>query len=163
MKPFDQIDTLEGVRALDAPVRGLNALSRVVSAPRRLRSVLAGEPFGHSAHPMLVQVPIGAWVSAGWLDCLPGQRTPLPCSPGSGSPVRCRRSPPDSSTTPTWTGDSAESPSSTSPPTSSHWRARSSRYANASPVASAAANGSGSWAPPPSPPAVYSAATSHTH
>jgi uncharacterized membrane protein len=71
MKPFDQIDTLEGVRALDAPVRGLNALSRVVSAPRRLRSVLAGEPFGHSAHPMLVQVPIGAWVSAGWLDCLP--------------------------------------------------------------------------------------------
>jgi len=71
MKPFDRIDRLERIRALDAPARGLRALSHLVSAPKGLRSVLAGEPFGHSAHPMLVQVPIGAWVSAGWLDCLP--------------------------------------------------------------------------------------------
>lgn len=71
MKPFDQIETLERIRVLDVPARGLNALSCAVSAPGRLRAVLAGEPFGHSAHPMLVQVPIGAWVSAGWLDCLP--------------------------------------------------------------------------------------------
>ena len=42
-----------------------------MSRPCRLRSVLAGEPLGHSAHPMLVQLPIGAWVCAGWLDCLP--------------------------------------------------------------------------------------------
>ncbi len=49
----------------------LDALSGVISRPDRLRAALAGEPFGHSAHPMLVQIPIGAWVSAGWLDCLP--------------------------------------------------------------------------------------------
>lgn len=71
MKPFDQIPALQRVTAVD-PVAGLlGTLSRTVSEPPRLRAVLAGEPFGHAAHPMLVQVPIGAWVSAGWLDCLP--------------------------------------------------------------------------------------------
>ena len=49
----------------------LDRLSAVVSAPPALRRVLAGEPFGHSAHPMLVQIPIGPWVSAGWLDRVP--------------------------------------------------------------------------------------------
>ena len=71
MKPFDQIDVLEQARALDPVAHRLDTLSRALYRPRRLRSVLAGEPFGHSAHPMLVQLPIGAWVSAGWLDCLP--------------------------------------------------------------------------------------------
>ena len=71
MRPFDQIPSLERVGALDAPAGVLDSLSAVVSKPPALRRVLAGEPFGHSAHPMLVQIPIGAWVSAGWLDCLP--------------------------------------------------------------------------------------------
>jgi uncharacterized membrane protein len=71
MRPFDQIPALERVTALDAPAGILNTISGVISAPEGLRRVLAGEPFGHSAHPMLVQIPIGAWVSAGSLDCLP--------------------------------------------------------------------------------------------
>jgi uncharacterized membrane protein len=71
MRPFDQIPALERVTSLDAPAGVLDALSGVVSKPDGLRRTLAGEPFGHSAHPMLVQIPIGAWVSAGWLDCLP--------------------------------------------------------------------------------------------
>jgi uncharacterized membrane protein len=71
MKPFDQIPRLERVTALDAPAGVLDTLSGVLYKPDALRRALAGEPFGHSAHPMLVQVPIGAWVSAGWLDCLP--------------------------------------------------------------------------------------------
>lgn len=71
MRPFDQIPALERVDVLDAPAGVLDTLSGIVSRPPALRRALAGEPFGHSAHPMLVQVPIGAWVSAGWLDCLP--------------------------------------------------------------------------------------------
>ncbi len=71
MRPFDQIPALERVTALDAPAGVLAALSGVISTPAGLRRTLAGEPFGHPAHPMLVQIPIGAWVSAGWLDCLP--------------------------------------------------------------------------------------------
>ena len=71
MKPFNQTDALRDARVLDPLADRLLTLSRAVARPRRLRSVLAGEPLGHSAHPMLVQLPIGAWVSAGWLDCLP--------------------------------------------------------------------------------------------
>ena len=55
MRPFDQIDILERAGSLDFLARRLDVLSHTVSRQRRLRSVLAGEPFGHSAHPMLVQ------------------------------------------------------------------------------------------------------------
>ena len=71
MRPFDQIPALESVIGLDASAGVLNTVSGVVSRPPALRRLLAGEPFGHSAHPLLVQIPIGAWGSAGWLDCLP--------------------------------------------------------------------------------------------
>ncbi len=71
MKPFDQISSLEQVSALDGPAKVLAAVSAAVRSRPRVAAALAGEPFGHSAHPMLVQIPIGAWVSAGWLDCLP--------------------------------------------------------------------------------------------
>ncbi|MFG2723370.1 Rieske 2Fe-2S domain-containing protein [Streptomyces sp. NPDC048416] len=36
------------------------------------RGVLQGRPIGHPLHPVLVQVPIGAWTSAAVLDLLPG-------------------------------------------------------------------------------------------
>jgi uncharacterized membrane protein len=71
MKPFDQIASLEQASTLDGPAQFLAAMSAAVRMRPRLAAMLAGEPFGHSAHPMLVQIPIGAWVSAGWLDCLP--------------------------------------------------------------------------------------------
>lgn len=71
MKPFDRIDQIGNLRVLDPFAWVLDRLSRTVSQPQRMRSVLAGRPLGHAAHPMLVQLPIGAWVSAGWLDCLP--------------------------------------------------------------------------------------------
>jgi uncharacterized membrane protein len=72
MRPFDQIPALGRLAPLDRPAGVLDAASGAASRPEGLRRVLAGEPFGHSAHPMLVQLPIGAWVSAGCLDCVPG-------------------------------------------------------------------------------------------
>ena len=71
MKPFDQIAALGRAAALEPAAAILDAGARAVAKSPGLRALLAGEPFGHSAHPMLVQIPIGAWVSAGWLDCLP--------------------------------------------------------------------------------------------
>ncbi|MFE6054928.1 Rieske 2Fe-2S domain-containing protein [Kitasatospora sp. NPDC056446] len=38
----------------------------------RLRDVLHGRPLGHPLHPALVQVPVGAWLSAAVLDVVPG-------------------------------------------------------------------------------------------
>ncbi len=72
MRPFTSIDALEGVSSLEAPAQRLTAVADAVTAWPPLRAALEGRPLGHSAHPMLVQVPIGAWVSAGWLDFMSG-------------------------------------------------------------------------------------------
>ncbi|MFL6119945.1 MAG: hypothetical protein ACJ73U_10060, partial [Actinophytocola sp.] len=42
--------------------------------PPRLRRALRGEWLGHPAHPIVVTVPIGAYVSAAVLDLFPGSR-----------------------------------------------------------------------------------------
>ncbi|MFJ3925543.1 Rieske 2Fe-2S domain-containing protein [Streptomyces sp. NPDC090022] len=49
-----------------------------------VRDVLHGRPFGHPAHPALVQVPIGTWLSAALLDLLPGQRRAAHVLVGAG-------------------------------------------------------------------------------
>ncbi|MEW2544246.1 Rieske (2Fe-2S) protein [Streptomyces sp. NPDC047002] len=68
------------VRALDAlgAAGGLDPLiTPVQKAVRalplgRARDVLHGRQTGHPLHPLLVQVPTGAWLSAAVLDALPG-------------------------------------------------------------------------------------------
>ncbi|MGW3818785.1 DUF2231 domain-containing protein [Streptomyces sp. NPDC005046] len=41
----------------------------------RARDLLRGRPLGHPVHPVLVQVPIGCWLSAAVVDAVPaGQR-----------------------------------------------------------------------------------------
>jgi nitrite reductase/ring-hydroxylating ferredoxin subunit/uncharacterized membrane protein len=68
------LNRLETARALD-PVS--DKLQEAVSAavrPRRLRDLLHGTPFGHALHPVLVEVPVGAFVSAAVLDLIPGTR-----------------------------------------------------------------------------------------
>ncbi|MGC4807945.1 DUF2231 domain-containing protein [Micromonospora sp. DT233] len=42
--------------------------------PRRVRDLLHGVFLGHPLHPAMVQVPVGAWISAAVLDLMPGQR-----------------------------------------------------------------------------------------
>ncbi|MFJ9944866.1 DUF2231 domain-containing protein [Streptomyces erythrochromogenes] len=39
-----------------------------------VRDLLKGRPLGHPLHPVLVQVPIGCWLSAAVLDVVPGER-----------------------------------------------------------------------------------------
>ncbi|MGK5680079.1 Rieske 2Fe-2S domain-containing protein [Actinoplanes sp. URMC 104] len=63
---------LEQARSLDGVVEKLQAA--IVATPRRMRDLLHGTWMGHSLHPVLVQVPVGAFISAAVLDLLPGQR-----------------------------------------------------------------------------------------
>ncbi|UNS99870.1 Rieske 2Fe-2S domain-containing protein [Streptomyces tubbatahanensis] len=68
--PLDRLGTL---RALDTAVSPLqNAVRKLPLGG--LRDVLHGRWLGHPLHPALVQLPIGAWMSAGVLDMLPGTR-----------------------------------------------------------------------------------------
>ncbi|MFJ9768283.1 DUF2231 domain-containing protein [Streptomyces erythrochromogenes] len=39
-----------------------------------VRDLLKGRPLGHPLHPVLVQVPVGCWLSAAVLDLVPGER-----------------------------------------------------------------------------------------
>lgn len=52
-------------------------LQRVVQGTlrsQRIRDLLHGVWLGHPLHPAMVQLPVGAWISAAIVDLLPGQR-----------------------------------------------------------------------------------------
>ncbi|MBT2502651.1 DUF2231 domain-containing protein [Curtobacterium sp. ISL-83] len=55
-------------KAVDLDVRVVRAFAK----PKALRQLLHGVPFGHPLHPLMVQVPLGAWISAAVLDLVGG-------------------------------------------------------------------------------------------
>ncbi|WP_354637980.1 Rieske (2Fe-2S) protein [Kitasatospora camelliae] len=67
------LDAPAGWRVLDAPARPLHDLAEAVPFGP-YRDVLHGVPLGHPLHPVLVQVPVGCWLSSALLDCVPGGR-----------------------------------------------------------------------------------------
>ena len=71
MQPFDSIDRLEELASLDPVIARVRRSVRQVIQPQALRDLLHGVWLGHPLHPMLVQVPIGAWTSAAILDLVP--------------------------------------------------------------------------------------------
>ncbi|MFI5495265.1 Rieske 2Fe-2S domain-containing protein [Actinoplanes sp. NPDC051859] len=68
------VSRLEKFTALDSVSDRLQEKVQAVARPERLRDVLHGTWLGHPLHPVLVQLPVGAFLSAGVLDALPGQR-----------------------------------------------------------------------------------------
>jgi len=71
MQPFDSLDRLERLSALDPLAARMRRLVQQVTATQELRDLLHGVWLGHPLHPVLVQVPIGAWSSAAILDFVP--------------------------------------------------------------------------------------------
>lgn len=69
----DAVSGVEGARSLDGAIellrRGVRALPL-----RGARDLLHGRWLGHPVHPLLVQVPMGAWISSAVLDWTPGGR-----------------------------------------------------------------------------------------
>ncbi|MGY1452879.1 Rieske 2Fe-2S domain-containing protein [Streptomyces sp. SS8] len=67
------VERLESTPRLDA---ALGPLRRAVHALPLggARDALHGRWLGHAVHPLMVQVPIGTWMSAAVLDLMPGQR-----------------------------------------------------------------------------------------
>ncbi|WBC13387.1 Rieske 2Fe-2S domain-containing protein [Micromonospora sp. WMMA1998] len=63
-------------------------LQRVVQGTlrsQRVRDALHGVWLGHPLHPAMVQVPVGAWISAAVVDLLPGQRRAATALVGLGT------------------------------------------------------------------------------
>jgi nitrite reductase/ring-hydroxylating ferredoxin subunit/uncharacterized membrane protein len=65
---------IERARALDGISDRLQAVVQAVARPQAVQDALHGVWLGHPVHPVLVQVPVGAFVSAGVLDLMPGGR-----------------------------------------------------------------------------------------
>lgn len=71
----DLVVAIEEATVLDAvvtPVR--TAVQKLLARDRRVADALHGVPLGHPLHPLLAQGALGAFVSAGVLDALPGPR-----------------------------------------------------------------------------------------
>ncbi|MGW2272836.1 DUF2231 domain-containing protein [Streptomyces yangpuensis] len=67
------LDRLERSTLADPAIRVLQRGIRSLPLGD-VRDLLRGRPLGHPLHPVLVQVPIGCWLSAAVLDVVPGER-----------------------------------------------------------------------------------------
>ncbi|MFE2164021.1 DUF2231 domain-containing protein [Streptomyces sp. NPDC059447] len=65
------LDRLERTAVADPAIRVLQRGIRSLPLGG-MRDLLRGRPLGHPVHPVLVQVPIGCWLSASVLDVVPG-------------------------------------------------------------------------------------------
>ena len=64
---------IEGDGRLDGPARGLATIADAVVRSPRVDDALRGAWFGHALHPMLTDFPLGAWMSASFLDLFGGK------------------------------------------------------------------------------------------
>jgi nitrite reductase/ring-hydroxylating ferredoxin subunit/uncharacterized membrane protein len=66
------IAAIERTRSLDTVGKKLGVAVASVVRPGRAKDLLAGTWLGHPLHPVLTDVPIGAWTSASVLDLMGG-------------------------------------------------------------------------------------------
>jgi nitrite reductase/ring-hydroxylating ferredoxin subunit/uncharacterized membrane protein len=71
--PVEAVERLESAEVLDQPAEILSGLISKVVPPGPIKDLLSGTLIGHPVHPMLVTVPIGAWVSVSVLDFVGGK------------------------------------------------------------------------------------------
>ncbi|TDC53007.1 iron-sulfur protein [Actinomadura sp. KC345] len=64
---------LEKAEALDKVAKPSSSMVKRVVRPKVVRNLLSGTNLGHPLHPMLTDVPIGAWTMAGLLDAVGGR------------------------------------------------------------------------------------------
>ncbi|WP_077489461.1 Rieske 2Fe-2S domain-containing protein [Sinomonas mesophila] len=66
----DALTQLERWHALDAVAEPVRAVTRAAVKPRLVRDLLSGTGLGHPLHPVLTDLPIGAWSMAAVLDLM---------------------------------------------------------------------------------------------
>jgi nitrite reductase/ring-hydroxylating ferredoxin subunit len=76
---------IEQATALDRVGDRLQRAVQGTLRPQRIRDFLHGVWLGHPLHPAMVQVPVGAWISAAVVDLMPGQRRAATALVGVGT------------------------------------------------------------------------------
>jgi nitrite reductase/ring-hydroxylating ferredoxin subunit len=65
------LDRVADVTAFDKAIEPVRRAVLSVLRPQAVKDLLHGTWLGHPLHPVLAQVPVGSWISAGVLDLLP--------------------------------------------------------------------------------------------
>lgn len=81
----EMLTKLEQAAGLDAISERLQRAAWAMLRSQRVRDLLHGVWLGHPLHPVLVQVPVGAWTSAAILDLMRGQRRAATALVGVGT------------------------------------------------------------------------------
>jgi len=84
MSLLSVLDRIADVSALDKVAIPLRNAVNAALRPQALKDALHGTWLGHPVHPILAQVPVGSWLSAGVLDLLPGTRQAATVLIGTG-------------------------------------------------------------------------------
>src|SRR3712207_3006641 len=78
------LDRITDVPALDKAADPARKAVQGLLKPGAVKDLLHGTWLGHPVHPVLVQVPVGSWVSAGLLDAVPRLRPAATVLIGTG-------------------------------------------------------------------------------
>src|SRR4051794_35882009 len=65
-------ERIGAVAALDEPAEAVAKWIRGIVPKGPVKDTLSGTPLGHALHPLLTDIPIGTWTSAGLLDVVGG-------------------------------------------------------------------------------------------
>lgn len=77
-------DRLGDVSRFDPAIDSVRRVVRTALGPQGVKNALHGTWLGHPLHPVLAQVPVGTWVSAGLLDAVPALRPAATVLIGTG-------------------------------------------------------------------------------
>ncbi len=78
------LDRVADVQAFDKVIEPARRAVNAALRPQAFKDLLHGTWLGHSLHPVLVQVPVGTWISAGLLDAFPPLRPAATVLIGTG-------------------------------------------------------------------------------
>ena len=84
MSLFAVLDRLSEVSTFDKPLESARTAVNKLLRPQAFKDLLHGTWLGHPLHPVLVQVPVGSWISAGVLDAVPALRPAATALIGTG-------------------------------------------------------------------------------
>ncbi|RBY81757.1 (2Fe-2S)-binding protein [Geodermatophilus sp. TF02-6] len=68
------LDRVADVTTFDKAIEPARKAVQATLRPQAVKDLLHGTWLGHPLHPVLVQVPVGTWISAGLLDAVPRLR-----------------------------------------------------------------------------------------
>ena len=78
------LDRIADVSAFDKAIEPARSAVQKALEPGVVKDLLHGTWLGHPLHPVLVQVPVGSWISAGLLDAVPRLRPAATVLIGTG-------------------------------------------------------------------------------